>query len=57
MEKKKILLNYIISYLIWSIVVSIIPGSVFRGIIEMLSETVLKQDFNYSYYSIIKCYL
>ena len=47
MEKKKILLNYIISYLIWSIVVSIIPGSVFRGIIEMLSETVLKQDFNY----------
>lgn len=45
--EKKILLNYIISYLIWSIVVSIFPGQIFGGMIEMFSETVLKQNFNY----------
>lgn len=46
-EEKKILINYIISYLVWNIVLSTLFGSTFKAVIEVISATVLIENFDY----------
>lgn len=58
MEKEKnILINYIISYVIWNIVLSLLLGSIFTGVIEMINNTILIEKFGYTLALIITALL